>query len=733
MIKSLRLKNFRRYEDCTFDFGPGITFVEGQNNAGKTTLFYAIEYALFGPFPPFRSARELMRPGARGMGVEIVFTGRDGHDYRLQRIHVLPPRSRTKVEGHFTLKQRRLGEQTERYVLSSDFQDHSEALALKLSELLGLSKRAFEIAVHVRQGEITSMLQGDPRLDIVLGVTAAVVADDELRAMALEYEKDAATLPVLEAELARVEAERARREAEVGALRERAATAAAEREALEQAAQRLARSSGMRAPLVEKAAALAKAAELSREGRRRREEHDGRLAERRARLGAPAQVAARGAEIEAELAAIEIEAKALGADIAAAREERRTLDQARGDLKGRLARRAGLPTGEGARCEACGQLVDVEKSAAEVAGWTRELAELDARIADRAAAIEAADGRREAAEKRRRALSGEIVSARRSAEELAELAAAQEEATRREAEATLRLVRAAGEAHAGYLAAREATGADGDPSLTFRLEPPAEPPADVPAAEAWLVALRAEVARVEDAHKEAGIEARVALEGKRGIEQRAAAELAALEGRAAEMERERARLGAEIAERAKKRALATRLRTLSQAFKELQMSLRDRAAAELGRDTLSLHRKLGADAGEISALSIDPGRYSVNVTPADVGEEVPAYAYQGGGHKLLLGLAFKLALARMVGPCPFILLDEPTYGLDAERRRSLLNRVAELGIAPQMLLITHQEIGEVPGSRIEILRNGQTSTKRDLPEEGSVARKEEVTSQGSDL
>ena len=58
--------------------------------------------------------------------------------------------------------------------------------------------------------------------------------------------------------------------------------------------------------------------------------------------------------------------------------------------------------------------------------------------------------------------------------------------------------------------------------------------------------------------------------------------------------------------------------------------------------------------------------------------------------------------------------------------------MAELGIAPQMLLITHQEIGEVPGSRIEILRNGQTSAKRDLDAE-SAERSGQVTNQGSDL
>ena len=46
MILSLRLKGFRRYQDEGFTISPGVNFVESDNNAGKTTLYYAVEYAL---------------------------------------------------------------------------------------------------------------------------------------------------------------------------------------------------------------------------------------------------------------------------------------------------------------------------------------------------------------------------------------------------------------------------------------------------------------------------------------------------------------------------------------------------------------------------------------------------------------------------------------------------------------------------------------------------------------
>ena len=154
-----------------------------------------------------------MRPGKRSIGVELVFRGKTGERFLLQRIHQAPAKGKkTTLEGHFTLKA--LLDDGETYVLASDFGDTEDKLALKLQELTGLTRRFFCIALHMRQGEIPSILEGAKQLDIVLGVTAASMAEDELRQMALELEKESAALPVLQErmrsvgiELAQVDAE----------------------------------------------------------------------------------------------------------------------------------------------------------------------------------------------------------------------------------------------------------------------------------------------------------------------------------------------------------------------------------------------------------------------------------------------------------------------------------------------------------------------------------------------
>jgi DNA repair exonuclease SbcCD ATPase subunit len=48
MLKSLTLKNFRKHEDLTLNFGKGLTVIRGENEKGKTSISEAILYALFG-------------------------------------------------------------------------------------------------------------------------------------------------------------------------------------------------------------------------------------------------------------------------------------------------------------------------------------------------------------------------------------------------------------------------------------------------------------------------------------------------------------------------------------------------------------------------------------------------------------------------------------------------------------------------------------------------------------
>ena len=48
ILKNLTLKNFRKFKDATIEFPDGVTGVVGLNGAGKSTIFEAIAWVLYG-------------------------------------------------------------------------------------------------------------------------------------------------------------------------------------------------------------------------------------------------------------------------------------------------------------------------------------------------------------------------------------------------------------------------------------------------------------------------------------------------------------------------------------------------------------------------------------------------------------------------------------------------------------------------------------------------------------
>lgn len=693
MIERLRLRNFRRYREAVLHFEPGVNFIEGQNNVGKTSLFYAIEYALFGRVENFKTIRSLMQPGRRSLGVEIVFRGPKGDRYLLQRAHIMPPRSKKAMEGHFTLKA--LAEDAERYLLASDFGDTEDQLALKLQELTGLTRRLFSVALHMRQGDIAAILDGAKQLDIVLGVTAASMAEDELRQMALELEKETAGLAVLQERLRAIGSELETVNGEVAKVTDEQKSTAEKLAALGAAKDVRADLDELVAPLLE----LADALEGAYDDRDSAEQRLSDERERRAEAGPGAsaeETEKELAELKAAGTARAVTVKTLRGDLAEVGAGRRKLDQRRGDLDGRIARRRGLSTAAGAACEVCGAPIDVAHVAKELAEWTSELAKLDASIHDCEAKQSALRESLDSEERAEREQSERAAELKRQRDHLTQLDAAVAKRHKEfdEAAAAEKAALVAVEKEADALAPVLAkSGFEAKWSLTGE-------PADV------IGSVRDAVQTMRHALAERVGRQAAQCQALSDLVERIAGQANALTRRQAELEREQATAAAEVNTQTLKAARAARFRKLSAGFKDLQARIRSEAATKLAADTLALHRQL-SQRDEFESLTIDSTHYAVQVVPRDIGEEVPAGLYEGGGHRLLLGLAFRLAVARLVEHCPFLLLDEPTYGLDAMHREALLNRIADQTVSKQILLVTHQTMGDVPGNRIRVERKGK--------------------------
>jgi exonuclease SbcC len=84
ILKSLILQNFRSYGDVPtrIELEPGVLFFEGDIGSGKSTILYAIEFALFGLGE--LDAKSLLRVSSESARVELVFSAGE-RDYKVIR------------------------------------------------------------------------------------------------------------------------------------------------------------------------------------------------------------------------------------------------------------------------------------------------------------------------------------------------------------------------------------------------------------------------------------------------------------------------------------------------------------------------------------------------------------------------------------------------------------------------------------------------------------------------
>jgi len=689
MIERLRLRNFRRYRDATLSFQPGMNTIQGPNNVGKTTIFFAIEYALFGRVENFKTIRALMQPGKRSIGVELLFQGRTGERFLLQRIHQSPPKSKKTLDGQFTLKA--ILDDGEKYLLASDFGDTEDKLALKLQELTGLTRRFFCIALHMRQGEISSILSGAKQLDIVLGVTAASMAEDELRQMALELEKESAGLAVLQERIRSVGNELTQVHTELtGVTTEQKATAD-KLTALGEAAD-------PRQELDRNLAPLLKAMTAYEDKQKQSEVVVRRLADERERRDEALKAGAKEV-VEKELSALDAEktkrAKAVEkstAELATVVAEERKLHEQRGDLAGRIERRKGLPKGKGAKCEVCGAAIDAATMKKELAQWTGEIEELDKTLAELLAKHSSLQSTLDTATAEERK---QFERADELKDQLELLKSLEEKIGKRQAEsdtAATAVKNAFAAVQFGAAGVSKVVAAAAGVEAKWKLD---GDPAGV------LASIRETIQDLKQAMAETVGRRLAERQSLADLLQRFEVQKQSLAKRQNDLEREQATAKADASSQQVKAARAERFRRISAGFKEYQVQIRSEASVKLAADTIALHRRL-SPTDEFTALVIDPAHYSVQVVPKDMDEEVPAALYEGGGHRLLLGLAYRLAVARLVDSCPFLMLDEPTDGLDTGHREALLDRLGDKELARQVLLVTHHAPPGAPGHHIRM-------------------------------
>jgi len=839
MIESIRLKNFRKHEDMSLDFDDKFNLIHGRNNAGKTSIFFAIEYCLFGGVLGFKKISQLTSYKSKVIGVELIFRSRNGDRFKLQRMHKLLGKSQS-AKGFFTLK--KFVEDGESYIIASDFGDREEDLSLKLNELTGISKRYFETGIHFHQGTISEILNGSKKLDIVFGITAATTLADIFKTKVLDYEKEIGNIEKVRIFLDQSIKEKNERSEKAkehaNKIEDLEANILLKEEQLKSLQIMKNTSEEISNAVMEYEASKKKFDEIKVKD----ELFSKEFQELKAKFGSKSKLddeleeckkkfkttqkdikeikikietiqesirtsEKKQVEIENDLKNIDRiteELKGLTQDVGGKQDLKTKLnsdssnvketcqkiaqlekeleqhqvilrdsEREKGDIDGILNRRKSSK--DKPKCEYCGAPIDPSKIQEDIKSLQASLKDLETKITtteiksnsnkeelvnlrqeekqlnESIHSLETSIQQIEILEEKRNEISGMdheknltsiIQTLKRHEKSIEEYKNLLDTSHSKESEINKQLnmlenqlaqfddlelkVNETKNELENYENGLQKmiTGLislinEMQQSLTNQIEVFKDKDSEFVSAVINVVNnfkinkdnyTHEIITEIKDEFRELILtknsEITTTLDMLR-------TQLQEYQGYAKDFQDQIMKLDKDIAHFEKeinllktKEALTKKYRSFQDIFNEVQNIIRQNASKVLEKKILAIHKNLSAD-DEFEKVEIDSDNYSLSIMPKGIGtnEFYPAMVYQGGGHKLILGLSYKIALGELIGSPPFLLIDEPTEFMDSNNRLTLLSNLSTISNRSQILLITHQDVDKIQAKKkIEIIK-----------------------------
>ncbi len=161
MIERLILKGFKSHEDSNIEFNQGLNIFLGEVGAGKTSIFEAVSFALFGRYAGSINQSGLIRRGAEKAEISLTFSTHSGK-YRIDRT-IYPEKTQQVKMWIFDGGDWKLAV------------EGATAVSKSVEDLLNVDTSTFLAAIYASQGEIKEMLETQPgkrreRLDKLLGI-----------------------------------------------------------------------------------------------------------------------------------------------------------------------------------------------------------------------------------------------------------------------------------------------------------------------------------------------------------------------------------------------------------------------------------------------------------------------------------------------------------------------------------------------------------------------------------
>ena len=148
ILKSLRLKNFRKFKDSYIEFPDGVTGIVGLNGAGKSTIFEAVAWTLYGPAAARTSADQIKREGTEHSDpcrIELEFIFGDDN-YRIIREMTgknLTASATATVNGTLTA-------------------NGAEVVSKFIQKKLGMDFKSFYTSIFAKQKELNALSSMNP-------------------------------------------------------------------------------------------------------------------------------------------------------------------------------------------------------------------------------------------------------------------------------------------------------------------------------------------------------------------------------------------------------------------------------------------------------------------------------------------------------------------------------------------------------------------------------------------
>ena len=176
MISSVELGNFISHSETKLDFEDGVTVFVGHNGAGKSSIIDAITFALFGEHTR-KSNKSLIRRGTSQAYVKIRFSSKNKTYEATRKIDSKGTSFAQFVEiqnGHEVI------------LTEGERKQFGESTTHEIEAKLGLDFQKLKVASIVQQGELGSIIKAKPKefkelLNAIIGIDKLDLASENLK------------------------------------------------------------------------------------------------------------------------------------------------------------------------------------------------------------------------------------------------------------------------------------------------------------------------------------------------------------------------------------------------------------------------------------------------------------------------------------------------------------------------------------------------------------------------